>query len=101
VKERRGTVRRLTGLAEGVAAAARRRQRDRSPRALVYDEAGHPSVLPSDSPDFDAVVAAAQRLIEVADSGETPAQSGSGGARPPSYGGVSVPESRPEAGDQP
>jgi hypothetical protein len=101
VKERRGTVGRLTGLAEGVAAAARRRQHGRSPRVLVYDEAGHPSVLAAESTDFDAVVAAAQRMIDVTDSAETPFQSEGQGARPTSSGGVSVRESRPEAGDEP
>jgi hypothetical protein len=84
MKERRGTVGRLTGLAEGVAAAARRRQRDRSPRVLVYDDAGHPTTLPPDDARFDEIIAAAERMIEVAE----------GGAAHASTSGVSVPEPR-------
>jgi hypothetical protein len=65
VRERRGTVGRLTGIAESVAAAARRRQRDRRPRILVYDDAGHPRPVRSDAPGYDEAVLAADRLVEV------------------------------------
>jgi hypothetical protein len=88
VKERRGTVSRLTGLAEGVAASARRRQRDRAPRVLVYDDAGHPAVLASDDPSFDALVSAAERMIDIAEGGAPD------GGDHSSTGGVSVPEPR-------
>ena len=84
MKERRGTVSRLTGLAEGVAAAARRRQRDREPRILVYDEVGHPATLRPDDSGFDAIVLTAERMIELAEDGAAHA----------SPGGVSVPEPR-------
>ena len=86
MRERRGTVSRLTGLAEGVAAAARRRQRGRAPRVLVYDESGHPVTLPPDAPRFEEIVDAAERMIELAGAG----------AAQPSTGGVSVPEPRGE-----
>ena len=67
MKERRSTVSRLTGLAEGVAASARRRQRDRAPRVLLYDADGHPATLPPDAPGFDDIVRAAGRMIELGD----------------------------------
>ena len=88
MKERRGTVSRLTGLAEGVAAAARRRQRDRAPRVLLYDDAGHPTTLRPDDPRFDEVVAAAERMLELAE----------GGGAHASTSDVSVPDSREETG---
>ena len=84
MKERRGTVGRLTGLAGGVAAAARRRQRDRAPRVLVYDAGGHPATLEPEDARFAGIVAAAERMIELA--GDRAAQS--------SRGGVGVPEPR-------
>jgi hypothetical protein len=65
VRERRGTVGRLTGIAESVAAAARRRQRDRRPRILVYDETGHPRLVPSGAPGYDEAVLAAEALVEL------------------------------------
>ena len=90
MRERRGAVGRLTGLAEGVAAAARRRQRERSPRVLLYDDEGHPQVLPPDAFGFEEIVAAAERMIDLADetraAGEGP---GTPGGRS-STGGVSV-----------
>jgi hypothetical protein len=42
---RRGAIGRATGIAEGVAAAVRRRQQAREPRVLLYDSAGHPRLL--------------------------------------------------------
>ena len=68
MKERRSTVSRLTGLAEGVAASARRRQRDRAPRVLLYDADGHPATLPPDAPGFDDIVRAVREDIHRAAS---------------------------------
>lgn len=71
MKERRGAARRVTGMAEGVAAATRRRQRRRGPRVVLYDAAGQPRVLPAEAPGFQHLVETAERLIRTA------------GARPP------------------
>lgn len=75
MRDRRG-IGRVTGIAEGVAAAARRRQRGRAPRAILYDERGHPRLLAPDAPAFEDLVAAAGRMSELAegrsDPGPTP-----------------------------
>ena len=91
MKERRGTVGRLTGLAEGVAASARRRQRGRAPRVLVYDAEGHPQAVPAEGPSFERIVLAAERMIALAAEG---AATGEGPAAPSSSTGVSVREPR-------
>lgn len=91
MKERRGTVGRLAGLAEGVAAAARRRQRERAPRVLLYDAEGHARLLTADTGAFDDVVAAAERMLELGGGGRARATEGEDPGRAPSTGGVSVP----------
>ena len=91
MRERRGRVGRLAGLAEGVAAAARRRQRERSPRVTLYDDEGDGRVLAPDSAEFDRIVAAAERMLELSEPGRRMAADGEGGARRSSTGGVSVP----------
>jgi hypothetical protein len=72
----RGRVGRITGIAEGVAAAARRRQRGRAPRVLLYDERGHPRLLRTDAPAFEELIATAGRMTELSEgrpeSGTTP-----------------------------
>ena len=45
MKEKRGPIGRATGLAGGVAATMRRMARDREPRVLLYDAAGHANLL--------------------------------------------------------
>jgi hypothetical protein len=66
VRERRGTVGRMTGIAESVAAGVRRRRRDRVPRVVLYDAAGHPRVLPPGAAEHAAIVEVAERLLEAA-----------------------------------
>jgi hypothetical protein len=68
VKERRGRVSgAVGGLADNVAAAVRRRQQDREPRALVYDAAGHSRVLPVGAKGREPLLEAAERLIALAE----------------------------------
>ncbi len=62
MRDRRGRVGRITGIAEGVAAAARRRQRGREPRVVLYDERGHPRLLAADAPPFEDLVVLASRM---------------------------------------
>lgn len=64
MKERRGPISRVSGLAEGVAAGARRRQREREPRVMVYDAGGRPRVVPPSSPAHAAIVAAAEAMLD-------------------------------------
>ena len=69
-ERRRGPFARASGIAEGVAAAVRRAQRDRAPRILLYDERGIPRTLRPDTVGYDRVLDAAERLVEVAARGE-------------------------------
>ena len=96
MRERRGTVSRLTGLAEGVAAAARRRQRDRSPRVLLYDQGGHPRTLSPADRSFEEVVGAAARMIALTGGGDGGVEQEEDPPAASSTGGVSVPSSRTE-----
>jgi hypothetical protein len=67
MKERRkGPIGRATGIAEGVAAAMRRAQRDRAPRVLLYDEAGISRTLQPDIAGYDLVLDACERLVALA-----------------------------------
>jgi hypothetical protein len=93
VRDRRGRVGRITGIAEGVAAAARRRQRGRAPRVVLYDDRGHPRLLPADASAFEDLVAAAGRMSELWEGRSEPAATSSAEQRgKPSPGGVSVPD---------
>lgn len=91
MKERRGTVARLAGLAEGVAAAARRRQRERTPRVLLYDAAVQPRLLAPDDPSFEVVVAAAERMLELGAGGRPGMGPGNDSPGPSSTDGVRLP----------
>ena len=91
MKERRGTVARLAGLAEGVSAAARRRQRERAPRVLLYDAEGGVRRLSPDAEAFEDVVSAAERMLELGAGGRRGAAAGEDPAGPSSTGGVSFP----------
>ena len=61
----RGPFGRATALAEGVAAAARRMQREREPRVVLYDEAGSPRLVHPEARGYDAVLDAAERMVEL------------------------------------
>ena len=62
---RKGAFGRATGIAEGVAAAMRRRQRSREPRVLLYDELGHSRLLPVDSAPRDRILDLCDELAEL------------------------------------
>jgi hypothetical protein len=66
VKERRGPVGRVTGLAETVGDALRRRQQRREPRIVLYDAAGHARVLAADAAGAADLLATSARLVELA-----------------------------------
>jgi hypothetical protein len=61
---------RASGVAEEVAAAVRRRQRDRGPRVVLYDEAGHANVIAPSAAGYDELLAAAASLIEAVEAAE-------------------------------
>ena len=63
----RGPFGRATAVAEGVAAAVRRRQRDREPRVLLYRRAGDPRVLAPGAKGHDEILELAERMIALVD----------------------------------
>ena len=62
---RKGAIGRAAGLAEGVAAAVRRRQRSREPRVLLYDELGHSRLLGAEDPHRDRILDISQELVSL------------------------------------
>ena len=62
---RKGAIGRATGIAEGVAAAMRRRQRLREPRVLVYDQLGHSRLLAFEGPHRDRILDVCDELVEL------------------------------------
>jgi len=59
----RGPFERATAVAEGVAAAVRRRQRDRGPHVLLYRRPGDPRVLPPGAKGHDAILELAEGMV--------------------------------------
>ncbi len=68
----KGPFGRATAVAEGVAAAVRRRQRDREPRVLLYRRAGYPRVLAPGAKGHDEVLDRAERIIALIDEEQRP-----------------------------
>jgi hypothetical protein len=66
----RGAVARATYVAEGVATAMRRRQRDREPRVLLYRRPGDPRVLGPGSKGQDRVLELAEQMLALVDDAE-------------------------------
>jgi hypothetical protein len=68
VKERRkGAIGRAAGLAEGVATAVRRMQRDREPRVLLYDHTGYARLLQPEARGQERVLELARRMVRLVD----------------------------------
>jgi hypothetical protein len=59
----RGPFERATAVAEGFAAAVRRRQRDREPSVLLYRRPGDPHVLAPGAKGHDTILALADRMV--------------------------------------
>lgn len=64
----KGAVARATYVAEGVATAMRRRQRDKEPRVLLYRRPGDPRVLAPGAKGQDAVLEAAEKMVVLVDA---------------------------------
>lgn len=67
-KERKGPLGMVAGIAEDLAAGARRRQERREPRVAIYDAAGHCRVLEEGAPGR-------AELLEIAEEMTRPAVS--------------------------
>jgi hypothetical protein len=63
VKDRQDSI--AARIAGTIAGGVRRRQQDRTPRALVYDAAGEPRVVPSGSDEQFALIESAEALVDV------------------------------------
>jgi len=63
-KERKGPLGPLAGLAEDLLAGAKRRQRDREPRVVLYDSAGHAATLP-EGDQRDGLLELADELVSL------------------------------------
>ncbi len=68
----KGPFGRATAVAEGVAAAVRRRQRDREPRVTVHLGPGRPHLLAPGAKGHDSILDLAERMVETVDEGERP-----------------------------
>jgi hypothetical protein len=83
VKERRrGPIGRAADLAEGVAAAVRRMQREREPRVLVYDQTGYARLLQPESRGHAQVLEIGERMIQLAEGEADPGDIRRGDSRP-------------------
>jgi hypothetical protein len=73
--KRKGPIGRAAGLAEGVAAAVRRMQREREPRVLVYDATGYARLVQPEARGQERILELAEEMVRVAageeDSPET------------------------------
>jgi hypothetical protein len=71
VKDRRkGPIGRAAGIAEGVAAAVRRMQREREPRVLVYDQTGYARLVQPEARGQERILEIGERMVEVATGAE-------------------------------
>lgn len=57
---------RASGMAEGVAAAVRRRQRERQPRVMLYDRSGAALALAPASPGYDDLLEIGEAMVALA-----------------------------------
>jgi hypothetical protein len=78
VREKRGPIGRTVGAVAGsLRGAARRSQAAATTRVVVYDAAGHATMLRPGSPEYTAIAEPAERLISIAREGR-PRRGGSG-----------------------
>lgn len=70
MKDKRSPLGRTVGAVAGsLAGAARRSQAAAVTRVVVYDAAGHPTLLRPDTPEHTAIAGPAERLIATAREG--------------------------------
>lgn len=65
MRERRGRPARTSGVAEGVAAAVRRRQREREPRVVLYDRSGTARVVAPAASGYDELLETGGRMVDL------------------------------------
>jgi hypothetical protein len=62
-EKRKGPISRAAGLAEGVAATVRRIQREREPRALVYDPSGYARLVQPEARGHARIMEIAEQMV--------------------------------------
>ena len=70
-EKRKGPIGRAAGIAEGVAAAVRRMQREREPRVLVYDQTGYARLVQPEARGHERILEIGERMVEIAADEET------------------------------
>ena len=70
MKEKRGAIGRATGLAGGVANTMRRMARDREPRVLLYDAAGHARLLQPEARGHTRALELSGQMVEAVNEAE-------------------------------
>lgn len=70
MKEKRGPIGRATELAGGMAATMRRMARDREPRVLLYDSAGHARLLQPEARGHARALELSERMVELVSEAE-------------------------------
>ena len=66
-EKRKGPIGRAADLAEDVAAAVRRMQREREPRVLLYDQTGYARLLQPEARGHERILEIAERMVELAE----------------------------------
>ena len=80
-EKRKGPIGRAAGIAEGVAAAVRRMQREREPRVLVYDQTGYARLVQPDARGHERILEIGERMVQIAAGEDTKGGSPRRGAR--------------------
>jgi hypothetical protein len=70
-EKRKGPISRAAGLAEGVAATVRRMQREREPRALVYDPSGYARLVQPEARGHARIMEIAEQMVARVEGRET------------------------------
>ncbi len=70
----KGAFGRATAVAEGVAAAVRRRQREREPRVILHTGPGDPRVLAPGAKGHDEILDLAERMVALVEEAQSPAR---------------------------
>jgi hypothetical protein len=65
-EKRKGPIGRAAGIAENVAAAVRRMQREREPRVLVYDQTGYARLVQPEARGQDRILEIGERMVQLA-----------------------------------
>ena len=57
-------------IADTISGGVRRRQREREPRAVVYDASGEPRIVPAGGEERASLIEAAEKLIDLSGASE-------------------------------